>query len=327
MAQTNSANIVIAGNVLPILQETLAQNGQVQQFLDPAGKDRVAFEASLTTTDALLATSAITVNEALLAKAPNLKVISQPSVGVDNIDLDACTAHKIPVGHTPGVLVEATADLAFGLLLSAARRIPAGWNFVKSGAWGEKQSFALGVDLYGKTLGIVGMGRIGSAVVRRAQASGMKVIYHNRHRHPDEAALKADYVSFDQLLASADFVLLLLPLTKESEGLFNRETFAKMKPSAYLINIARGKIVDSEALYDALTTGKIAFAALDVTDPEPLPGDHKLLSLDNILVSPHIGSATKETRHAMALLAAENLLSGLADKALPACANSAANYK
>ena len=169
------------------------------------------------------------------------------------------------------------------------------------------------------------MGRIGSAVVKRAQASGLSVIYHNRHPHPDGQKLNAKYVSFDELLQESDFVMILVPLTKESYHLFGAKEFAKMKPTACLINGARGKLVDTDALYQALKTGEIAFAAVDVTDPEPLPGNHPLLTLPNILVTPHIGSATHETRSAMACLAAENLLNGLSGKALRACANPEVN--
>ena len=319
-------SVVVTGHVLPILPELLQPAADLALFPDPRGKDHAAFLAALGQADGLISSSSITVDETLLNQAPRLKVISQPSVGVDNIDLDACTKHQIPVGHTPGVLVEATADIAFGLLLNAARRIPEGWNFVRSGSWGKKKSLPLGVDLYGKTLGIVGMGRIGAAVARRAQASGLSVIYHNRHPRADEAALQARYVSFDELVEASDFIVLLLPLTKESAGLFNATVFAKMKPTAYLINAARGKIVDSAALYQALKSGQIAFAAMDVTDPEPLPVDHPLLTLPNILITPHIGSATTETRDAMARLAANNLLLGLRGNPLLACANQEANF-
>lgn len=323
MTEKNKPIVVTVGKIMPIIHELLQPYATITHFKNLSGD--VSFEKALQTADGLVSSGMITVNEALLQKAPKLKVISQSSVGVDNIDLAACTAHHIPVGHTPGVLTEATADLFFGLLLNAARRIPEGWNFVKSGAWG-KQPFPLGTDLYGKTLGIVGMGRIGVAVVKRAQASGLSVIYHNRHQRPDDEKLQVQYVSFETLLTTADFVLSLVPLTKESYHLFGAAEFTKMKSTAYLINGARGKIVDTDALYTALKTGEIAFAALDVTDPEPLPGNHPLLTLSNILIVPHIGSATQETREAMARLAAENLINGLSGKPLRACANPTVNF-
>ena len=180
------------------------------------------------------------------------------------------------------------------------------------------QGLGFGVDLAGKTLGIVGMGDIGSRVVKRALASDMRVIYHNRHRRSDDAALGAAYVSFEELLQTSDFELVTVPLTKETEGMFGKKQFEAMKQGARFINIARGKIVDTEALYDALSSGHIAYAALDVTDPEPLPGTHKLLTLDNITVTPHIASSTVETRDAMAKLAAENILAGLNGEPMPA---------
>lgn len=265
----------------------------------------------------------IQVDDDLLSRAPRLRVITQASVGYDNIDVDACTAHGIPFGNTPGVLVEATADLAFGLLLSAARRLHTGWVQVKSGEWGQHHDIPFGHDLFGKTLGIVGMGSIGTAVARRAQASGMHVIYHNRTQRSDDAALHVTYTTFPALLESSDFVLVLVPLTEASRGLFGATEFAQMKSSAYFINVARGLIVDTMALYQALKAGEILYAALDVTDPEPLPADHPLLTLPNILVTPHIGSATHETRDAMARLAVSNLLQGLAGRPLPACVNPA----
>ena len=324
---TTKPSVVIVGQVLSIIRDLLQDKKiNVTYLAELSAATTAKLEQALLTADGLLSTSALAVNGALLNKAPQLKVISQSSVGVDNIDLAACTLRKIPVGHTPGVLVEATADLAFGLLLSAARRIPEGWNFVRSGAWTHGQSLPLGIDLYGKTLGIVGMGHIGVAVAKRAQASGMTIIYHNRHPRADDKALKATYVLFDELLTKSDFVLVMVPLTTESTHLFGRSQFAKMKATAYLINAARGKVIDSEALYGALKKGEIAFAALDVTDPEPLPASHPLLTLPNVLVTPHIGSATQETRNAMARLAVENLLQGLAGKTLPACANSEVNF-
>lgn len=327
MAETTSKpSVVIVGRVLPIIRELLQDKTSVTYLEELTTATTAKLRKVLLTAEGLLSTSILSITETLLSKAPQLKVISQPSVGVDNIDLAACTQHKIPVGHTPGVLVEATADLTFGLLLSAARRIPEGWNFVRSGAWAHGQSLPLGTDLFGKTLGIVGMGQIGIAVAKRAQASGLAIIYHNRHPRSDDKLLSTTYVSFDELLTQSDFILVMVPLTTESTHLFGMSQFTKMKSTAYLINAARGKIIDSKALYIALKTGEIAFAALDVTDPEPLPASHPLLTLPNILVTPHIGSATHETRDAMARLAVENLLNGLAGKPLLSCANAEINF-
>lgn len=268
--------------------------------------------------DALYSIGNMKINDALLDKAPNLKVVSQASVGYDNIDVPACNKRGVAVGNTPGVLAPAVADLAYGLIIDSARSIVKGHAHVASGKWGERKGLGFGADLAHKTLGIVGMGTIGSQVVKRALASDMHVIYYNRNRRVDDVELGAQYVSLDELLRESDFVLVTAPLTKETEKMFNAETFAKMKDGARFINVARGKIVDTDALYDALASGKLAHAALDVTDPEPLPGDHKLLTLDNITVTPHIATSTVETRDAMAELAAQNIIAGLSGEPLPA---------
>lgn len=276
------------------------------------------FFARLVKADALFSTGNIRINDALLAKAPNLKVIAQASVGYDNIDVYACAARGISVGNTPGVLVDAVADLAYGLVLDSARHFVQAHEFVKRGKWGERKSFGLTTDLAGKTLGIVGMGDIGSAIAIRAQASKMKVIYNNRHRREDEEQIGASYVSFEELLKQSDFVVIAVTLNPSTKNLFDATALAKMKPTASLINISRGAVVDSDALYEALAKGKLAHAALDVTNPEPLPGGHRLLTLNNVTVTPHIASATTETRDAMALLTVDNILAGLKGMELPA---------
>ncbi|MGM9520767.1 MAG: 2-hydroxyacid dehydrogenase [Phascolarctobacterium sp.] len=276
------------------------------------------FDAWLAQADALFSTGNIRIDEKLLAKSPKLKVIAQASVGYDNIDIAACAARGIPVGNTPGVLVDAVADLAYGLIIDSARRLVRAHAHVQSGAWGERKPFGLTTDLAGKVLGIIGMGDIGSAIAKRAQASSMQVIYHNRHQRSDDEKLNVKYVSQEELLATADFIVLAVTLNPSTKHLINAETIAKMKQGVRLINISRGGVVDTEALYDALVSGQIGYAAMDVTDPEPLPGEHKLLSLENVTVTPHMASATKETRDAMALLTAENILAGLKGEALPA---------
>lgn len=268
----------------------------------------------------------IQVNEELLARAPALRVIAQAAAGYDNTDLAACSRHRVPFSNTPEAVVEATADIAFGILLAAARRLHEGWDWVRSGKW-QSAELPFGVSLYGKTLGIVGFGRIGAAIARRAQASGMKIVYHNQRRRADDGALNATYLGFDELLATADFVLAMAPLTDKTRGMFGRAQFAAMKSSAYFINSGRGALVDTDALYEALQQREIAYAALDVVDPEPLPATHRLLSLPNILITPHIGSATPETRDAMACCAAANLLAGLARQPMPDCLNTDVNYR
>ena len=276
------------------------------------------FDEWLAKADALFSTGNIKINEELLAKAPNLKVIAQASVGYDNIDIAACNARNIPVGNTPGVLVDAVADLAYALILDSARKIVLAYDHVKSGKWGENKPFGLATDLTNKTLGVVGMGDIGSAIAERAKASKMKIVYHNRNRRADDEALGATYVTFDELLAQADFIVIAVTLNPTTKGMFNKEAFAKMKDGARIVNISRGAVIDTEAMYEALLSGKLAHAAMDVTDPEPLPGDHKLLSLPNVTVTPHMASATTETRDAMALLTVDNILAGLEGKPMPA---------
>lgn len=262
--------------------------------------------------------------EVMDAAGPGLKVISNYAVGYDNVDVAGATARGIPVGHTPGVLTETTADMAFALLMAAARRIVEGADYVRAGRWRTwGPNLCLGYDVHGATLGIVGMGRIGQAVARRAAGFDMRVIYFDPYCDADQVpfAGAALQCSLDELLAEADFVSLHVPLTKHTHHLIGAEALARMKPTAVLVNTARGPIVDSDALYDALLSGQIAYAALDVTDPEPLPGDHKLLTLPNCLVVPHIASASHATRTRMAVMAVENLLAGLRGERLPHCVN------
>lgn len=275
------------------------------------------FNQWLAQADALFSTGNIKIDEKLLAKAPKLKVIAQAAVGYDNIDIAACAARGIPVGNTPGVLVDAVADLAYGLIIDSARRIAWADRHVRAGLWGQRRPIGLGTDLAGKTLGIVGMGDIGSAIVPRAQASKMKVIYHNRRPRKDAPA-GTEYRSLPELLREADFVVIAVTLNPSTKNLFDSETIGLMKQGASLINISRGAVVDTEALYEALKSGHLASAALDVTNPEPLPDGHRLLTLPNVTVTPHIASATAETRDAMALLTAENIIAGLQGLPLPA---------
>jgi glyoxylate reductase len=240
---------------------------------------------------------------------------------VDNIDVDACTRRGIPVGHTPGVLTEATADLTLALLLAASRGIVVAAEDAKHGRWTTWSPTGwLGRDLCGATLGVVGLGQIGRAVARRAQGFGMRVLVHSRSRI-DDAQLEA--VSWPELLAKSDIVSLHVPLDANTRGMVDARALAQMKPDALLVNTARGPIVDTAALVEALQAGRLGGAALDVTDPEPLPPDHPLYACPHALVLPHIGSATSGTRRAMARLAATNLLAGLAGDPLPHCVNPA----
>jgi len=249
----------------------------------------------------------------LEAVGPGLKVVSNFAIGVDNVDIDAATERGVLVCNTPGVLTETTADLAFALLLAGARRLVEAADFVKQGRWKTwGPELLLGHDVHGATLGIIGLGAIGAAVARRAAGFGMTLLYHgpNRKRGVEES-LGIEASSLVSLLERSDFVSLHAPLTPETQGLINAETLRLMKRTSVLVNTSRGGLVDTGALIAALEAHDIAFAALDVTDPEPIPAGHKLLELDNCLVVPHIGSASEATRLRMAMIAADNLLAAL----------------
>jgi glyoxylate reductase len=259
------------------------------------------------------------------AAGSGLKVVSQFAVGVDNIDLAAATGKGIPVGHTPGVLTETTADFTMGLMLAAARRIVEGSNEVQQGIWRPWGPDVLtGYDLFGATLGIIGFGRIGQAVARRALGFSMKVLYFDTSRHADlEEKLGVTYASLDQLLGQSDFVSLHIYMSPENYHLIGRVELEKMKPNAILVNTARGGVVDHQALAWALENHKIFGAAMDVTEPEPIPQDSPLLRMPNVIITPHIASASKATRLRMAHIAVDNLLAGLEGKPLSFCANLA----
>jgi glyoxylate reductase len=258
--------------------------------------------------DAVLCMLTDRIDADLLEAAPRLRAIANYAVGSDNIDLAAAQARGIAVGVTPGVLTDATADIAFALLLAIARRLPEGEAAVRDGEWTTwEPDWLLGRDVHGATLGIVGRGRIGDAVARRAEGFGMTVVHHGR----------SSGIPLEELLAQADFVSLHVPLTPETRHLIDAAALARMQPTAYLVNTARGGVVDQSALAAALRDGTIAGAALDVTDPEPLPPDDPLLDAPNLIVLPHLGSATHATRRAMADLAVDNLLAALEGKPMP----------
>lgn len=255
------------------------------------------------------------IDEELLDRGRRLEVVSQMAVGVDNIDVEACRSRGVVIGHTPNVLTETVADSAFALLAAVVRRLPEGEREVRSGAWGPWEPFHLaGGDLHGTTLGIVGMGRIGQAVARRAVGFDMEVLYSS----PNAKEVDAERVDLPDLLSRSDHVVICTRLDETTRGLVSTDQLAAMKPTAYLVNVARGPVVDTEALVAALSQGQIAGAALDVTDPEPLPADHALLDFENCLVVPHIASASARTRMAMSSLAVDNLLAGLRGEPLPA---------
>ncbi|MNV17806.1 Glyoxylate/hydroxypyruvate reductase B [compost metagenome] len=251
----------------------------------------------------------------LLDLAPNLEAIASVSVGVDNYDIDYLTKRRILLSNTPDVLTETTADTGFALILATARRVVELANMIREGKWTRNIGPAhFGSDVHGKTLGIIGMGRIGEALAQRGHFGfGMPVIYHSHSPKPAvEQRFNAQYRSLTELLQQSDFICLTLPLTAETEGLIGAEEFALMRPESIFINISRGKVIDEAALIEALRTGQIRAAGLDVFEREPLNLDSPLLQLDNVVATPHIGSATHETREAMAKCAVDNLLAALA---------------
>ncbi len=272
------------------------------------------------TVEGLLTTLNDRIDAPLIAGAgTQLKVISQMAVGYDNIDAKAAQARGFLVGNTPGVLTDATADLAFALLLASARRIVEGVEYIRAGKWRTWEPKALlGGDLSGATLGIIGLGRIGEAVARRATGFDMRILAFSPSKSPaDVSKLGIELTSLDTLLAESDYVSIHVPLNAQTRGMINAESLRKMKPTATLINTARGAIVDQQALYEAVKAGIIGGAALDVTNPEPMPPDDPLLYLPNVIVVPHIGSASQRTRDKMATMAAENLIAGVYGKPLP----------
>jgi len=260
--------------------------------------------------------------EVMDAAGPGLKVISNHAVGFDNIDVTAATERGIPVGNTPGILTDATADMAFALMMAAGRRVVEAEQFLRAGNWKTwKPSMLLGVDFAGATLGIVGFGRIGQAVAKRATGFDMRVLYYDpsaAHQYPGLNAVSTD---MDTLLAESDFVSIHVPLTPETRHLVDAEFLKKMKSNAVLVNTARGGVLDQSALYETLKAKGVFAAALDVTDPEPLPMDSPLLELDNCIIVPHIASASVQSRDMMAYLSAKNLIAGLNGERLPNCVN------
>jgi len=263
------------------------------------------------------------VDAALMDSNPRLKVISNYAVGVDNIDIPAATTRGIPVGNTPGVLTDTTADLAFTLLMAVARRIQESIDYVRAGKWKTWGPRLLtGQDIHNATLGIIGFGRIGQEMAKRASGFRMRVLYYDVRRREDlEKTMGVTYADMDTLLRESDFITVHTDLNPTTRHLLDANAFAKMKRTAIVINTARGPIVDPQALYDALRQGKIAGAGLDVTEPEPIPMDSPLLTLPNCLIVPHIASASVATRARMAQMAATNLIAGLRGDRLPNCVN------
>ena len=318
--------VVVPGLVRKDVIAYLSEHVTVRQWTEKEKMPKEVLKEWLREADGLWSINHFIVDEDLVKDAPNLKVIAQASVGYDNIDIDALTARHIPYGNTPNVLTETTAELAFTLMAAASRRIYENAQFVKDGTWAERPSNIKGKDLSRMTLGIIGMGKIGVSVSRRARAFGMTVQYHNRNRRNDDSLLMTTYVSLGKLLTTSDVILVMAPLTEETYHLIDAEAFEMMKETALFVNVGRGKIVDTDALVHALETGQIDYAALDVVDPEPIGADHPLLKTGKCLVVPHIGSFTDRTRKEMAMLTANNLIAGVHGKPLLTCVNESVNY-
>jgi glyoxylate reductase len=288
---------------------------------EPPPRDEIIRRAA--DVDALLTMLTDPIDTAVLDAGKRLRIVAQMAVGYDNIDVGAATERGILVTNTPGVLTETTADLTFALLLAAARRVVEGDRLARGGGWKAwHPSFLLGQDVYGATLGIVGLGQIGLAVARRARGFNMRILYNDRSRHPQaEAEVAAEYVGLDGLLRESDFVSLHTPLSAETRHLIGERELALMKPSAVLVNAARGPVVDQRALHAALKERRIAAAGLDVAEVEPMPPDDPLLMLDNVIITPHVGSASVATRAKMAEMAVESILQALRGEMPSHCVN------
>lgn len=297
----------------PSVRAALERHAHVFDIID---RPRATWPMSVETAQALLIGSGVKLTGDLLDGLPGVRLIATQSVGYDNVDLAELHRRGIAFTNSRGSLIEAVADISYLLVIAAMRGIARGINWVRDGRWLQHGDMPFGRDLDGATLGIVGLGDIGSALARRARVSGMRVIYANRTPRSDDAATGNAYRTFSALLGEADCVVALVPLTPQTRGMFDAQAFAAMKPSAVFVNVARGAVADTAALLHALEAKQIAGAALDVTDPEPLPHDHPLVGRDDVLIVPHVGSATVETRTRMAMVAAENVIAYLDGKPL-----------
>jgi glyoxylate reductase len=304
----------------PVAIERLRAAAAVTVWPDEKPPPAPALRSALMDADAVLSMITDKIDARAIADAPRLRVISNLGVGVDNIDLDAANRAGIAVGHTPGVLTEATADLAFGLLMATARRIAEADRHVRAGKWRTWGPMTmLGRDVHSRTLGIVGFGAIGQAMARRARGFGMRVLYlkHSSSKRFTGAVA----VTLPRLLAESDYLSLHMPLTSKTHHMIGAREFARMKPGAILINTARGAVVDQAAMVAALRSGRLGGAGLDVTDPEPIARRDPLLGFDNVVITPHIGSASIATRASMAAIAADNILAVLSGHVPRWCAN------
>lgn len=324
MTEIKKYKVFITNTFPEAAVQEMAKIAQIKQWKETFALPYDVLKKEVNDIDGLFCLTADRVDAAVIQAAPKLKVISNDAVGYNNIDVAEATRRGIAVGNTPGVLSETTADLAFALLLASARRIAESDRYVRKGLWkvAFQPGLMFGRDIHHATLGIVGLGRIGIEMARRAKGFNMRILYSNRsRRHDMEAELGLEYVTLASLLSQADFVSLHVPLNENTRHMMGPTELALMKSTGILINTARGQVVDQKALYEALKAGRIAGAGLDVMETEPLAADDPLLTLENVVFTPHIGSATQATRDRMAMLAAENLIAGLEGRRLPHCVN------
>jgi len=316
--------VYVTRQIFPDALDLIEKHAELELWPDDEPPSAEELKAALSEVDGAIINVMDRIDESLLAASPRLRVLSQVAVGLDNVDLVEATKREIMVGYTPGVLAKSTADLAFALLLAVARRVVESAKWVREGNWNisHHPMFWLGSEVNGSTLGILGMGGIGLETAKRGLGFDMKVIYHSRTRKPElEKKYGFKYVSLKRIFTHSDFLSVHVPLTPDTNKFIDEKLLRTMKQSAILVNLARGGVVDTDALHKALTKGWISGAGLDVFDPEPVPTDHPILGLDNVVVLPHIGSASIQSRREMHLLAARNLISGLNGERLEECAN------
>ena len=314
--------VYVTRQMPPATLDRLMDHCQLEIWDDFLPPDYEIILSKMSDLDGLLCLLTDRIDVQLMDAAPNLKVISNMAVGYDNIDVPAASQRGIPVGNTPDVLTETTADFAFALLMAVARRIPEARQYIHDGKWLTWHPTVLsGQDIFGATLGIIGCGRIGAAVARRAKGFGMRILVNSLETDDEIRQLGGEKVSLDELLVESDYVSLHVPLTDETHHLISERELALMKSTTILINTARGSVLDPKALYSALRDGQILAAGLDVTDPEPISLDDPLLTLDNCIVMPHIASASVATRTQMAEMAVDNVIAGINGERLPTCVN------
>jgi len=321
MSGEQPMRVIVTRRLYPPLIDELRATWALGDNQDDVPLDPSELARRLADADGALVVAGERVDDALLAACPRLKVVANVAVGYNNLDLAACTRHGVLATNTPDVLTETTADLGFALLLAAARRVGESERWVRAGHW-KRWTFDMfpGVDLHGRTLGVIGMGRIGRAIARRAAGFAMRVVYHNRQRLPAAEEGGATWLALPDLLRQADHLVLMVPYSSATHHLIGEAELALLKPTAVLVNLARGGIVDDAALVRALRDGRLAAAGLDVFEGEPQlnPG---FLELENVVLTPHIGSSTRATREAMARLAMRNLAEALAGRRPPALLN------